>query len=828
MSPTLTQNGSFSIPGVSIASERSRTEKTHFVSQNLKTYGYSGKIDKIREQEYPQLKDQVYLDHAGATTYASSQIQRFTKDLTSNLYGNPHSQNPSSKLSSTRVERVRNRILKYFEVSGNDYTVIFTQNATAAIKLAGEMFPWSKEQKSRFLYLREAHTSLVGLRASASASGAVCKPISQEGLEEMFQSPSTQGNEDGILEEPVYNLLAYPAQCNFSGSRFPLEWTRTAYTHLNTEKENWKILLDASSYLTSSQLSLHNTQESPDFVSLSFYKLFGFPTGLGALLVKSELAPLLTKTYFGGGTVSGVTYDHDWQVFRGSLSGKYEDGTINFLDIIALDHALDVAEELYGDVYHITQHTNALITYMYKQMTSLKHWNGAPVCAIFSNGEHYGDPSKQGPIINFNLKRANGDWVGYTEIERLATASSIHVRTGGFCNPGAMQRWLNLSSEEVQENLSAGHVCWDDKDIIGGKPTGSIRISLGAMSTFEDVIVWINFLKEFFVNDIEPNNYSNSKDGYDLIESLSETTLDSVCVYPIKSCHGFHVPTNVAWPITPSGLKYDHEWMLVNNDDGSAMSMKRITKMALIRASIEEEAGYLVVTAPNKPSLRIPLAEDSHDFAYSRSNVFGELLEVQHYKSQSINEWFSTFLEIPCHLARQLTIRRSLGSHLTDNAITPNSVPSALNGSKQASLSLQNESPYLLISQVSVDDVNDRISQSEINQEKKSVPVFTDAYRGNIVIRGRNPYEEDQWEVIKIGTQVFKILGSCRRCNMLCVNPETGRKTKEPYVTLAKYRRIEGKILFGRHMYHCPELSQAPFVLRENDPVKGYRHLDDL
>ncbi|ORX80749.1 PLP-dependent transferase [Basidiobolus meristosporus CBS 931.73] len=811
MSPTLSQNGTFTIPRVSQPAEHSRTEKDHFISQNLKTYGYSGRIAKIREQEYPQLKDQVYLDHAGATTYAASQLQRFTRDLTSNLYGNPHSQNPSSKLSSTRVERVRQRILNFFKVSDNEYTVIFTQNATAAIKLAGEIFPWS--DKSKFLYLREAHTSLVGLRASASASGASANSISQEELESMLRSSKPSTSEEGHQHEPAYNLLAYPAQCNFSGARFPLGWTHSAYTQLNTEEENWKVLLDASSYLTSSQLSLQDTTKSPDFVALSFYKLFGFPTGLGALMVKSELAPLLTKTYFGGGT--GIV------VFRTSLSGKYEDGTINFLDIIALDHAFDVAEELYGDYSHITQHVNSLVAYMYLQMSALKHWNGSPVCAIFCNGDHYGDPTKQGPIINFNLMRPSGDWVGYTEIERLATASSIHVRTGGFCNPGAMQRWLDLSSEEVKENLSAGHVCWDDKDVIAGKPTGSIRISLGAMSTIDDVIAWIDFLKEFFVVSTEPKSYQAAP-------NVSETTLDSVCVYPIKSCHGFHVPASMAWPITSTGFKYDHEWMLVNNEDGNAMSMKKITKMALIRASIDEVAQCMIVTAPNWPDLRIPLVESEHNFICSRSGVFGEHLEVQHYKSQQVNEWFSTFLEVPCHLARQHLIRRSLGAHMTDKNVTAYLVPSAAAGSSQVELSLQNESPFLMISQSSVDDVNHRILQSEINAETKNGPVFIDAFRGNIVVRGNRAYEEDQWEVVKIGTQVFKILGSCKRCNMLCVNPETGRKTKEPYVTLAKYRRVEGKIIFGRHMYHCPELSPLPHAVRANDPVKAYRYMDDL
>ena len=38
--------------------------------------------------------------------------------------------------------------------------------------------------------------------------------------------------------------------------------------------------------------------------ALSYYKIFGYPTGLGALLVRRDVLPLLRKGYFGGGTVA--------------------------------------------------------------------------------------------------------------------------------------------------------------------------------------------------------------------------------------------------------------------------------------------------------------------------------------------------------------------------------------------------------------------------------------------------------------------------------------------------------------------------------------------
>ena len=61
-------------------------------------------------------------------------------------------------------------------------------------------------------------------------------------------------------------------------------------------------------------------------------------------------------------------------------------------------------------------------------------------------------------------------------------------------------------------------------------------------------------------------------------------------------------------------------------------------------------------------------------------------------------------------------------------------------------------------------------------------------------------YAEDHWGAVRIGGTGFKMLGACRRCHMVCVDQETAVKDVEPFVTLAKTRRFEGKVFFGCHM----------------------------
>lgn len=66
-------------------------------------YGYNHTIDILRAQETKRFKGATYLDYTGAGVYFESQIQKCADLLTSNLYGNAHSVNPSSKRTEIAV-----------------------------------------------------------------------------------------------------------------------------------------------------------------------------------------------------------------------------------------------------------------------------------------------------------------------------------------------------------------------------------------------------------------------------------------------------------------------------------------------------------------------------------------------------------------------------------------------------------------------------------------------------------------------------------------------------------------------------------------------------
>ncbi|EPT24435.1 aminotransferase, class V family protein, partial [Toxoplasma gondii ME49] len=82
-----------------------------------------------------------------------------------------------------------------------------------------------------------------------------------------------------------------------------------------------------------SPLSL--SRHPADFVAFSFYKIFGYPTGLGALLVRSEDASKLQRLYWGGGSVAASVCDSRWCARKTNVALRFEDGTLPFLAIIA-------------------------------------------------------------------------------------------------------------------------------------------------------------------------------------------------------------------------------------------------------------------------------------------------------------------------------------------------------------------------------------------------------------------------------------------------------------------------------------------------------------
>ncbi|KAK9344076.1 pyridoxal phosphate-dependent transferase [Lipomyces starkeyi] len=617
---------------------------------------YRHSIIDIRRREYPALNDMTYLDHAGTTLYAKSLMHQFSNDMTSGVFGNPHSASPSSMLSTQRVENVRLRVLRFFKADPEHFDVIFVANATAAIKLVLEAFRDVEVPGFWYGYHRDAHTSLVGLRQLAAQSRCF---ESDQAVEDWLEE-TTDGQKDA--PSTAVGLFAYPAQSNMNGHRLPLDWASRLRTSSHADCQKMYCLLDAAAYVTTRQLDLSNVQTAPDFIALSFYKIFGFPD-LGALIVRKRASDILRhRRYFGGGTVEMVTtLKGSWHAKKAhTIHEQLEDGTLPFHSIIALDSAFNVHEQLYGSMDNISRHTCALASDLYNRLASLRHANGEAVCDIYKDpNAQYGDAKTQGPTIAFNIRTAQGGWIGKSEVERLAILRNIHLRTGGVCNPGGIATFCHLDYWEMRRNFSEGVRCGDDLDLLGGKPTGIVRVSLGAMSSQEDVNRFVNFVEEMFVEageTMEPAYILHP-----ITSDMVESAVEKVQVFPILGCSGWQVPRNISWSINETGLQYDREWCVVLK--GSTTPLDH-PFMKNIRPHIDIEKGILKLTAPLNPSdasSNSSKSECDEEVTISlwdtSSQKIQPYLNSNHhmagsYESESIVSFFTAVLGIPSTLAR--------------------------------------------------------------------------------------------------------------------------------------------------------------------------------
>src|SRR5580692_4896946 len=334
-------------------------------------YETTARLDELRATEYSYLDEggHVYLDYTGSGLPARSQLLGHATRLLSGVYGNPHSDNPTSSAATLLVERARAAVLRYFNASADEYAVIFTPNATGACRLVGEAYPFGR--RSRLVLTADNHNSVNGIREYAARAGARVAYVGLHGRELRVSEPgmlAAIGRGHGSRP----GLFAYPAQSNFSGVRHPLAWVARA------QAAGYDVLLDAAALVPTSRLDLSIVQ--PEFVAISWYKVFGFPTGVGCLLARHEALPRLRRPWFSGGTIWGVSVQGGWHQMADDESA-FEDGTLNFLAIPDITTGLAWISAIGIDVIH--ERICTLTGVLLDRLAGLMHSDGAPMVLFY-------------------------------------------------------------------------------------------------------------------------------------------------------------------------------------------------------------------------------------------------------------------------------------------------------------------------------------------------------------------------------------------------------------------------------------------------------------
>jgi molybdenum cofactor sulfurtransferase len=803
------------------ASEEAWSRKQDFIQRAGDNYGYRdtprGHIDTWRLEELPQLipplhqeppknlqreEPEVYLDYAGSALPTKTQLEAMLRDDA--LLANPHSSGPAASRTALLISQVKQRILEHLNATSGKfsghppsqhshpgYDLIFTSGATESLRIVAERFPFQKcchcQRASQLLYAQNSHTSVVGMRGPAQAQGATfqCLPMKDISTADkaQFQTWAGKRNECRHCQESSSrprNLLVIPAECNFGGDRPPVQVILET-----SQMAGWCTMLDLAKAASTGPIHLRDW--NPDFACLSFYKLFGAPTGLGVLLVKRSsidlLAPQSESSYFGGGSVDVVLPAQNVVVPRSELA-SLSNGTVHFRGIVSLAHGLDELDRM-GGMSKIHQHGTSLALELARRLLLLRHGNGRPAVVLYGAwAKHVSNNSKTplpGPTVAFNVLQHDGTLVGYNQVSKLAALHQppLQFRTGCFCNPGACQEALELKDDQIINNYKlTGHVCGDHIDLVHGQPTGAIRVSFGKDSIWEDLDAVCTFLETTFVNQDACNE---KQDSAEEMNGPTSVTVSELYIFPIKSCAAQRVKR---WKMEfPSGrLAFDREFALVDTS-GTAMRLQSCPKMGLLRPTIDVQKRTLTVSAPGCLDIVLQLDDETQECEDSVVKVCGNKCGGRVWGNVAASEWFSSFLGVQCWLARYSNgeYHSSSGAHSST--------------ARNPQVAFANEQPLLLVAENAVDILNDVLS----GQKQKRV--HARQFRPNVVVKASMDtwfHFEDRWTALALEDKNLKlqVMGDCARCAMVDFDPTTCAKGKT-LRALAKYRRRNGQITFG-------------------------------
>jgi selenocysteine lyase/cysteine desulfurase len=349
----------------------------------------------------------------------------------------------------------------------------------------GEAVPFGAERP--LVLSADNHNSVNGIREFAARAGA---PVTYVGL----RDPQLRLDLDVVgraLGSGPPGLFAFPAQSNYSGVQHPWELVDRA------RSGGWRVVVDAAAYAPTNDL--HLSERRPDFVSLSFYKMFGYPTGVGVLLARHDALAELRRPWFAGGTIAVASVVADGHRLVPGHDG-FEDGTLNFLSLPAVEAGLAYLAEVGMDAVH--ERVVALTGWLLEHMVALRHGTGAPLVRVLGPT----DTVDRGGTIAFVLCDPAGTELHDRRVEQLAAAAGISLRTGCFCNPGAGETARSVTAADLAPYLRDGataSLCEVDDAVRAARGTGvsALRISVGLSSNAADARAFMDFLSTLVDRD---------------------------------------------------------------------------------------------------------------------------------------------------------------------------------------------------------------------------------------------------------------------------------------------------------------------------------------
>jgi selenocysteine lyase/cysteine desulfurase len=349
--------------------------------------------------------------------------------------------------------------------------VIFAANTSAAIKLVAESYAFGPERG--LVLSADNHNSVNGMREYARRDTA---PVHVLPLDDDLRLDHPADRLAVSARRMGSGLLAFPVQSNFSGVRHALGLVKTA------QDLGFDVLIDAAGCGVANGISL--AEYPAQFLAFSFYKLFGLPTGLGALIVRRDALARLRRPWFAGGTVDFVSVEHDRHQLSPGHPG-FEDGTPGFLDAAAVDIGFRFLSRFPPEATWLRLRT--LTGDFLDRAAALRHRDGAPLLKIYGPR----DLSGRGGTVAFNLIGRDGRPIPHGAVEARAHSKGVALRGGCFCNPGAAEAAFGFAGLPVAAcldalrgrfSLPALRACLGPDHAVG-----ALRLSVGLPTTTGDL-----------------------------------------------------------------------------------------------------------------------------------------------------------------------------------------------------------------------------------------------------------------------------------------------------------------------------------------------------
>ncbi len=368
-------------------------------------------VAQIRK-DFPILHQQingkplVYFDNAATTQKplaVINAVSSYYSELNANIHRGIHT---LAERATAAFEATRDTVKNFINAAHRE-EVIFTRGTTESINLVAATYgrQFLKSGDEILISSMEHHSNIVPWHMLAAEKGAHVKviPINEQGeiiLEEYEK-----------LLSPKTKIVALVHVSNALGTINPVK-QMIALAH----KAGAKVLIDGAQ--SSSHLDIDVLDLDADFFAFSGHKIYG-PTGIGILYGKKALLEAMPPYQAGGEMIGEVSFTG---FTVNELPYKFEAGTPNIADAVALKYALDYIQSIGKNA--LRAHENELLSYATQKISQL---DGIRLI---------GTAKEKVSILSFVM-----EGVHHQDLGILLDQKGIAIRTGHHCTQPLMNRF---------------------------------------------------------------------------------------------------------------------------------------------------------------------------------------------------------------------------------------------------------------------------------------------------------------------------------------------------------------------------------------------------